>query len=365
MAKILIVGRADSPLERVRGLVGRRAGHQIFWFSVPCADLPDIVSYSIPKFAQDKPMLRALIKPYYLFSALKKIEPDIVHVHYAQTGLMVFPLLKYHPIVVTVMGGDILPDQGFRGFSAIFIRLLLNHADCITSKSEFMDAALDKIGDYRAKIRRINWGIDLDHFHQHRDVSALRKRWSIPPSDLVFFDSRLARPFYNKHIILEAFANYLKKGGTSATLLVSELFADPVYLIELKKKVQDLGIIEKVLFVGEIPYAEMPDYYTLADVTISIPPSDGLPQTIYEVFACGSFLVLGNLPQYAGIVDDWKTARLVPVGDTNSLTEALLWISSNPAIRQQAKEIGYQYVRENADFNSQAMLVNKIYDEFV
>jgi glycosyltransferase involved in cell wall biosynthesis len=352
-------------LEQVRGLVGNQAGHQIFWFSVPQANLPGVISFSIPRVAQKGSMIRTLLKPFYLHSTLQKVRPDIVHVHYAQTGFMVFPLKRFHPLIVTVMGGDILPDQGYRGLSAFFIRLLLDHADCITSKSKFMDAALDRIGKYRDKIRRINWGVDLDRFHPNRDVSILRSRWSIPSSDLVFFDSRLARPFYNKHLIIEAFANYMKSGGKSATLLISEFFAEPAYLKQLKKKVEDLGITKKVLFIGEIPYNEMPDYYTLADVTISVPPSDGLPQTIYEAFACGSFLILTVLPQYAEIIEDGVNARLVPVGDVNALTEALLWVSSNSIIRQEAKKIGYQYVRENADFKNQALLVNKLYDEFL
>ena len=365
MAKILIVGHPTSPLEQARGLVGQRAGHQIYWFSVPQANLPNVVAFSIPRFVQQWSFIRTLLKPFFLYLVLKKVRPDIVHVHYAQTGLMAFLLKGFHPLVVTVMGGDILPDQEYHGLSSFFIRLLLDHTDCITSKSEFMDAALERIGNYRAKTRRVNWGIDLDRFYPNKDVSALRVRWSIPPSDLVFFDSRLAKPFYNKHLILEAFANYLKRGGASATLLVSEFFADPTYLAQLKKRARDLNIIDKVVFVGEISYDEMPDYYNLAEVTISVPPSDGLPQTIYEAFACGSFLILSNLPQYAGIVEDKATACLVPVGDVNALTEALVWVSANPIIRQKAKEISYSYVQENADFEKQALFVNRLYDELL
>jgi glycosyltransferase involved in cell wall biosynthesis len=362
MAKILIIGHPESPLEQARGLVGSRAGHRIFWFSVPRADLPGVISYTIPEFAQKNPFIRTLLKPFYLSAVLKTVEPDIVHVHYAQTGLMAFSLMDFHPIVVTVMGGDILPDQGYRGFPALTVRLLLHRADCITSKSEFLDGALERIGNFHAKTRRITWGVDLNRFRADLNVEALRARWDIPVNDLVFFDPRIARRFYNKHVILAAFACYLNQSDAPATLLVAEFFADELYQAELRQQAQNLGIADRVRFIGAISLDDMPNYYALSDVTISVPPSDGLPQTIYEAFACGSFLVMGALPQYAGIVEDGLTARLVPVGDALALADALVWVSKNPEVRKLAREKGLAYVKENADFDAQAKLVNQIYD---
>jgi glycosyltransferase involved in cell wall biosynthesis len=224
-----------------------------------------------------------------------------------------------------------------------------------------MDAALNRIGDYHAKTQRITWGLDLDRFRPDRDTRQLRERWSIPTADLVFFDPRLGRAFYNKHIILEAFAGYLQDGRASATLVVAEALGDPAYLSRLRKLADHLGIREKVRFVGEIAYESMPDYCALADVTISIPPSDGLPQTIYEAFACGSFLIVGNLPQYSGVVNDGVTARVVRPGDVQQLKDALAWSVAKPAVRQRAREAGRAYVEGHADLRVQAARMNEIY----
>ncbi|MBC7879009.1 MAG: glycosyltransferase family 4 protein [Anaerolineales bacterium] len=365
MARILIIGDPTNPLVRARGLLGQRAGHQIFWFSVQRASLPDVTHFFMPLFAQKNSVIRAILRPVYLLAAIKKTKPDIIHVHYAQTGIAVFLLMNFHPLIVTVMGGDILPERGYYGIPAFFIRMLLENTDCITSKSDFMDKALDKIGNYRHKIRRVTWGVDLDHFHPNRDVTFLRAKLDIPANDFVFFDARLARPLYNKHIIIEAFASYLREGGSSATLLVAESFPDTVYLDKLRQQVSVLGIAQEVRFVGAIPHGEIADYYVLADLTISVPSSDGLPQTLYEAYACGSFLILGDLPQYNGVVEEGVTARLVSVGDVNSLKDAISWISRNPEIRNRAKKLGRDYVEKYADSNFQADLVNQIYDQFL
>lgn len=365
MARILIVGDPTNPLVRTRGVLAQHTGHQVFWFSVQRANLPDVKHFFMPLFAQRNSIIRAILRPIYLWKAIRKVKPNIVHVHYAQTGLAVFVLMNFHPLIVTVMGGDILPERGYYGVPAFFIRVLLENADCITSKSDFMDAALNSIGNYRHKIRRVTWGVDLEHFRPNRDVASLRSIWHIPSDDLVLFDARSARPLYNKHITIEAFAEYVQEGGRSATLLIAESSPDLPYLARLKQQVLTMGIAEKVRFVGTIPHSEIASYYALADITISVPSSDGLPQTLYEAYACGSFLILGNLPQYDGVVKDGETARLVLVGNAPSLKEAISWASLNPEIRNQAKKLDRDYVIKHADLKTQTVIVNQMYDEFI
>lgn len=362
MAKILIIANANSPLTRARGVVGQQAGHQIFWVSTPKVDLPNVTAFGPSSSGR---LTRILREPIALLSAIRRVQPDLVHVHYARQGLRTPILLRCRPLVVSTMGGDILPEQGYNGIHVPLVRALLNHADCITSKSEFLDAALSRIGNYRSKIRRVTWGIDLDRFCPGRDVVHLRAQWNIPPTDLVFFDVRGGKPFYNKHVIMAAFASYLQTGGPPATLLVAEPAAEPAYVARLKQQAHDLEIADRVRFVGAIDHAAMPDYYALADVTISIPRSDGLPQTIYEALACGSFLILGNLPQYAGMVEEGVTTRLVPPSDSNEVAAALAWVAARPKVRARVAQVGRAYMQQHADRRVQTQLVNQLYAELL
>lgn len=365
MAKILITGNPISPHIRERGLVGKRAGHDIFWCHAKAHKIRGVTTFGLPNFVQSTFFLRALVEPFFVARIIRLTQPDIVHVHYASTGLAAIPLSRFPPLVVTVMGGDILPEQGYRGFYKPFIRLLLARADLITSKSSFMDAALGNIGDYGDKVRRITWGIDLKRFYPHRPAHSLRAQWEIPADHLVIFDPRAARPFYNKHISIKAFALFLRTSGIPAVLLVSEFLGEAAYLSHLRLLVDELGITENVRFVGTIPHADMPDYYALSDVTLSVAPSDGLAQTVYEALAGGSFLIIGNLPQYTGVVEDFITARLVPIGDEVALADAIHWAASHPENRRRAAELGRYYVEKHADFDVQAERVNQLYDELL
>jgi len=361
MAKILVVASPPGPLTLGRAVVGHCAGHEIFWLSTPKVNLPQVTSLGPP--AKAGRFGRTFLEPVILIEAIRRIQPDLIHVHFAWQGLRTPILLRYKPLIVSTMGGDILPDQGYNGLRVPFTRALLNHADYITSKSAYLDEALCRIGNYRHKIRRVTWGIDLNQFHPDRDTTHLRAQWNIPPHDLVFFDARGASPLYNKHVIMMAFAGYLRAGGPSATLLVAEINPQLAYVAELRQQAHDLGIIDRVRFLGVIDHAVMPDYYALADVTISIPRTDGLPQTIFEALACGSFLILSELPQYVGTVEEGVTAQLVPPNDSEAVATSLMWIATRPKLREQVAQIGRAYVEQQGDRRTQTRLVNQLYRE--
>ncbi|MBI3159546.1 MAG: glycosyltransferase [Chloroflexi bacterium] len=361
MARLLIYGNPHSPLVAERGRIGLQGGHAIHWFSAHPAALPDVTAHSLPAWARS-PLARALLEPLYLWKVLRAVRPDLVHVHYASKGLAALPLTRWRgPLVVTAMGSDILPAQGARLPYRAFTRRLLARADAITTKSDFMDAALARLGDFRGTVERISWGIDLDRFRPEADTADLRQRWDIPPGARVFLDPRGGSTFYNKHVILHAFAEYLKAGGPSAVLLVAEVTPDAVYMAGLRAQAAALGIAERVRFVGQLPHDGMPGLFALADLTLSVPPSDGLPQSLYEALACGSFPILGRLPQYTGVVEDGVSAKLVPVGDAAALADALAWAAAHPEVRQQARVLGRAYVEEHADARREREKVLALY----
>jgi glycosyltransferase involved in cell wall biosynthesis len=242
---------------------------------------------------------------------------------------------------------------------------MLDAADIITSKSLFLDAALNQIGNYAHKIRRVTWGVDTKRFHSGVDVGPLRQRWDIHPEDIVFFSPRICHPFYNQHLILQAFADYLgrTKSTTKAKLIVAELFAHEAYSQQLRGLVAKLRLKEHVRFVGTIPHEEMPAYFNLSDIMVAIPPSDGMPQSLYEAMACGTYPILGNLPQYEELVQDGVNGRFVGVGDVLSLSETMSWAVAHPEQRKSAAIINRRRVIEVADKDTQDKLVNSIYDE--
>lgn len=363
--RILIVGNHGSPLTWERGHVGLQGGYEIYWYYLLPLQRCSLEGLS-GVFSPSKRLNRfaGLLSPVFLTKVIRKIQPDLIHVFYAGHYADALVLSRFRPLVVTVMGGDILPDQAYNGPWKNLTKMTLDAADIITSKSEFLDKALMNIGDYKNKIRRITWGINMKVFSPDVNIAQLRRQWNIWEGETVFFCPRLCLPFYKKDLIIQAFGLYLRRSvGVKAKLLVAELFAEDEYCRYLRSLVSECGVDEQVRFVGALSHSDMPTYFALADVMISFAPSDGMPQSLYEAMACCAFPVLSDLPQYHEIIKDRVNGRLVPAGDVEALAEALQWSVIHESERRRMTIANRKSIVEMADKDTQDGLVNSLYDE--
>lgn len=350
---------------RARGLIGQQGGHEIIWLSAVKARLPGIESYGFSRYFARKLLAQILLEPLLVWNTLRRVKPDIVHVHYASKGPAALALRSAHKLVVSVMGSDVLPEAGYHGVYAPFTRILLQRADSITSKSGYMDEAVLAIGNFGKKLRRITWGVDLELFRPGRETHLLRKRLEIPEGARVFFDPRNARPLYNKRVILEAFSRYQAQAGPSAVLLSATINAEPDYLAELKSRAIRLSIAENVRFLEPQMQEEMADLYCLSDACVSLPRSDGLPQSMLEAMACGTYLILGNLPQYAEVVKEIEGYRSVEVKNPQEIADAMHWVANNPEAAAGIAAGNRNYVEVHADQREENKKVLAIYAQLL
>ena len=62
--------------------------------------------------------------------------------------------------------------------------------------------------------------------------------------------------------------------------------------------------------IGNVLAERMPDVYRAADVVVSIPTSDSSPRSVWEALACGSSVVVSDLPWAREELVDGKHALL-------------------------------------------------------
>jgi glycosyltransferase involved in cell wall biosynthesis len=364
--RILIIADPRSPLSMERGLVGLKGGYQVYRYSFPKSSLQSLTGTASPS-ASRLQWLSFFFSPFFLKQEIGRIRPDLIHVFYGYQQLNNLVLSQFRPLIVTIMGGDVLPDQSFCGRKKWLIKKMLDGSDIITSKSDFLDEVLHGIGGYGYKIRRVTWGVDTEQFSPGKDVGLLRERLNIGADMLIFFSPRICKPFYNQHQIMEAFAIYRSSSGAKkkSKLLIAQFLQDEKYIKRLKEQATELGLQEHVRFVGPIPHQEMPLYFNLADIMVSTPPSDGMPQSLYEAMACGTYPILGNLPHYQEMVEDGVNGRLVKIGDVGSLSEAMAWAADHPGHRKAIAAYNRKRILEVADKEVQEKKVNSIYDELL
>jgi glycosyltransferase involved in cell wall biosynthesis len=281
---------------------------------------------------------------------IKTTSPDIFHVHYAySTWAWLAGALGARPLVVSVMGGDVLfEEQGTptpRGIA--LTKCLLAAADRITAKSDFLISVLDQLGGYGGKAVRMIWGVDPDQFRP-LDASALRSEYGIPAGARIVLSPKILQPFYNIDVLVEAMARVVSE-VEEAHLVVTEYGADPQYRDKLNEQIGRLGLASHVSFVGHVPHDRMPLFYSLAEVAVGIPRSDGLPQTLLEAMACGVPNVIGRLDRYAEIAKDGDSVLTADI-EPASVAEAILRLLQDEELRKSIARKGRETVVNAANF---------------
>ncbi|MDP7260439.1 MAG: glycosyltransferase [archaeon] len=102
-------------------------------------------------------------------------------------------------------------------------------------------------------------------------------------------------------ILLAAFAEFSKKNKTYNLKIVGRII-DPSYLKLLKNLAEELGISDKVHFVGEMPHDHLPKYLNESALFVMPSRSEGYGRALDEALTCGLPAVatnVGGLPELA------------------------------------------------------------------
>jgi glycosyltransferase involved in cell wall biosynthesis len=249
---------------------------------------------------------------------LGRVRPDVLNAHYMTVHGTNAWLSGFHPYAVTLWGSDILVSPRRSRRLAILARLGLRSADLVMVNSEALRQAALVMGAPEARLEVVQWGVDLTRFAPGPDPATLRTRLGLERRRVVF-SPRMIAPLYRPLVIVEAFATL----PGDCALLMSLYGADPRELELVRQRVEELGLRERVVMVPEIAYADMPDYYRLAEAVVSVPASDSTAVTILESMATGLPIVAADLPSMREWLADVEPALLVPVDDPTATAAAL------------------------------------------
>jgi glycosyltransferase involved in cell wall biosynthesis len=180
--------------------------------------------------------------------------------------------------IVSILGGDAiaLPDINYgqlqRYSSRKFILWTLKNADEIISLTRYLVDNLRTFGINR-DIKIIPWGIDTDVFK--------------------FVDKPLSSPIQFLHIgnlnavkdqttLLSAFAIISNKVNCILTII-----GEGVLESKVRALARDLQLLDKIIFLGLLPYEELPMHYRKADILLHTSLSEGQSEVVTEAMSCG------------------------------------------------------------------------------
>jgi glycosyltransferase involved in cell wall biosynthesis len=238
--------------------------------------------------------------------------------------------LRGCPVVVNYRGGE---AEQFMQKARAWVRPSMLRADAVIVPSGFLEHVFGKFGVPTTVVPNI---INLERF-----AAAPAAPAGAPLRVLV---ARNLEPIYDNETALRAFAIVLAQ-HPDAQLVVAG--SGPLRA-ELEQLAAALGIAASVCFTGRVDNAEMGALYRNADLMLNPSTVDNTPNSVLEALACGVAVVSTDVGGVPFLVEDGKTALLVPPRSPEAMAEAMLRLAASPELASRLKAAGLQYVQQYA-----------------
>ena len=109
-------------------------------------------------------------------------------------------------------------------------------------------------------------------------------------------------------------------------------------MARLKNLTQELGIQDRVQFLGSRRQEELPIYYGAADVVVMPSYAETFGMVALEAMACARPVLASRVGGLAYLVQDGKTGYHVQEGRPNELAQRLVELLSNSELRERMGE---------------------------
>ena len=223
---------------------------------------------------------------------------------------------------------DILCAGHFsRSNRRIAVTLANRFASLVIANSKATQAAFIEAGGRSAITEVVYNGFDPESYRlQEAGIERLKQQLGLEGKFVVGHFSRLS-PWKGQHILLEALTHCCSE--VTAILVGDALFGEEDYVAQLHKQVAELGLKERVRFLGfrsdVVPLMKACD---LVAHTSTSPEPFG--RVIVEAMLCGRLVVAAAAGGVLELVEPGKTGWLVTPGDALELADVITTCYQNP-----------------------------------
>ncbi|WP_319468925.1 glycosyltransferase family 4 protein [uncultured Pseudodesulfovibrio sp.] len=363
---IQIIGNATDPHTRGRATAVARHGANVTILSQEKYGCNEIKEKVITAPLLPGPFRRLQTFRFALQWIRELQQADVTHIHYAREfGAWMSLIAGTTPVVVSTMGGDVLKKERWHEmnpFEAALTKRVLTSADLVTAKSDFLAKAAMDLGVRSECIYKTVWGVDTSVFHPtSTPMGTVCERFGLPEQGPFLLYPRSIAPLYNTHVAVEALA-LIRNDFPDTKLLLAGGHPNPEYLAKVRETIRKHSLEESVFILGGLDQKAMPDLYNLADVTLSLAGTDGLPQALLESMACGTPCILTRLDRFSDFVSD-KVNALLAAPTPEDVKRAASQLLGDKALRTTIIKSGLATIANRGDLHNESGKLLPIYEK--
>ncbi|MBK8980254.1 MAG: glycosyltransferase family 4 protein [Planctomycetes bacterium] len=289
----------------------------------PREELRGSVTVTHPRYAH-LPHMGAWLAPWAIYQAARRhiarlmrhgYDFDVLDAHYVHpdgaAGAMLADAFD-KPLVITARGSDVtqLPDFRLR---RRLIERALTRADQLVAVCKALVPFMQQLGAPLDRVTVLRNGVDLDMFRPPMDRGALRRELHLTRLTLLSVGHLVARKGHDLAI------RTLLELPDSDLLIVG----DGIERHRLELLTQELGLADRVRFLGARPHAELGRYYGAADALLLASSREGWANVLLEAMACGTPAVATHVGGSPEVVSSSEAGELALARDPKELAAAV------------------------------------------
>lgn len=249
---------------------------------------------------------------------LKQNEIGLVHSFGVKPDLLLYPVSNFQKVRYVLTQRNIpiedYPPRMNRLVGILIAKLhtfIFKHSKHVIACSKHLQTVMYQ--RYQCThVTAIQNGTDTEAF-KNFDKSVCREKLGISQGAFVFVSTGLFITRKHNDEIVDAF---LKAKFENACLV---MLGDGPLLAGMRRKYAEQ---KSVRFVGKV--SNVAEYLSAADCFVSASDSEGLPNAVLESLACGTLVLLSDIPQHKEILDELPNCgELFPLHGVETLLQRM------------------------------------------
>lgn len=240
-----------------------------------------------------------------------------------------------------------------------FTRWMILKMDEVIATSEMAASYLER------KPVVIQHGVDLMRFHPSDDKAIEWKASGLPGNYGVGVFGRV-RHQKGTDLFVEVMIQLLPEFPEwTAVITGLEAPEEADFVNDLKNRIKDAGLCERIVMLGEVSRDEVPLWFRRVSLYVAPMRWEGFGLTTLEAMASGTAVVATTTGASTLIVREGVTGNLVPPDDLDALRTAVKAHLENPPLAIQRGAQGRQMAEQHHDILGEVHSIQAVYESLL
>ena len=256
------------------------------------------------------------------------------------------------PVVAVAQGSDVHQYLNL-AMRRRAILGLTKRARAIVTRSRDLESRLVKAGAYADRVRTIYNGVDTTLFRPAPRLAARAELGAPVDGKLLLFVGNFL-PVKGVDLLLNAAAAVA--GSLNEPVSIALIGSGPLEA-SIRQQASELGILERVIFVGRQPPAGVARWMQAADAVCLSSLNEGVPNVVLESISSGRPIVSTDVGGISEIIEPLLGQRFLVSGrEASAFAAALKGALQNPPDERTLHDAAQQFSWQNCARNYLALL---------